>query len=156
MGGIINIIDSRPARRTLELGSQYGSRQSPKGDFFASEAWSRLGVVAEGSAFRTDGFPIVIDNERGKVDNNATVDFANVSTKIDYQPAAQTGGFGRGGYFRENRDNGKASTIDGTEEANSTRWTSVSGGVRLLLPDQSDLQVRVFTDVQTFHSNFLA
>jgi outer membrane receptor protein involved in Fe transport len=48
------------------------------------------------------------------------------------------------------------STIDGTEEANRTRWTSASGGVRMLLPDQSDLQARVFSDFETFHSNFLA
>jgi outer membrane receptor protein involved in Fe transport len=35
-------------------------------------------------------------------------------------------------------------------------WKSVSGGVRLSLPDQSDLQARVFSDFETFHSNFLA
>ena len=112
--------------------------------------------MAEGSAFRTDGFPVVISSERGKVDNNATVDFANLSAKVDYQPSPRVNVFARGGYFRENRDNGKMSTIDGTEEANRTRWTSASGGVRMLLPNESDFQARVFTDVETFHSNFLA
>ena len=64
--------------------------------------------------------------------------------------------FVRAGYFDENRDNGKASTIDGTEEANDTIWRAVSGGVRVRMPDQSDLQATVFTDFETFHSNFLA
>ena len=62
----------------------------------------------------------------------------------------------RAGYFKENRDNGKASTIDGTEEANDTAWRAASAGVRVRMPDQSDLQATVFTDVETFHSNFLA
>jgi outer membrane receptor protein involved in Fe transport len=156
MGGVVNILGSRPARRTLEVGAQYGNLASPKGDFFASNTWSRVGVAVEGSAFGTDGFPIVAESERGKVDNNATVNFANLSAKGDYQATPRMNVFARGGYFRENRDNGKMSTIDGTEEANRTRWTSASGGVRMLLPDQSDLQARVFSDFETFHSNFLA
>ncbi len=35
-------------------------------------------------------------------------------------------------------------------------WKSLSGGVRITLPDQSDLQARVFVDWETFHSNFMA
>src|SRR5262249_58779555 len=42
------------------------------------------------------------------------------------------------------------------EEANNTEWTAVSGGVRLGLPDSSDLQARIFYDDETFRSNFLA
>jgi outer membrane receptor protein involved in Fe transport len=64
--------------------------------------------------------------------------------------------FVRTGYFDENRDNGKASTIDGTEEANDTIWRAYSGGVRARMPDDSELQATVFTDFETFHSNFLA
>ena len=64
--------------------------------------------------------------------------------------------FFRAGYFREDRDNGKHSTFDGTEEVNDTRWKTASGGVRIVLPDQSDLQARLFTDYETFFSNFLA
>ena len=32
----------------------------------------------------------------------------------------------------------------------------MAGGVRVTLPDYSDLQARIFTDFETFHSNFLA
>ena len=56
MGGAINIITTRPARRTLELKTQYGSRKSPKFDFFASDKWNAFGVAVEGSFFDTDGF----------------------------------------------------------------------------------------------------
>jgi outer membrane receptor protein involved in Fe transport len=156
MGGVINIVTSRPARRTVDLKTQYGNRNSPKADVFASDVWGRLGVAVDGSVFRTDGFPIVAAKERGRVDNNATVDFRNFNVKADYNPTTRLNVFVRAGYFAENRDNGKASTFDGTEEANSTRWKHGSGGFRVLLPDQSDLQARVFGDFETFRSNFLA
>lgn len=164
MGGVINIVGDRPARRALDLRAQYGNRNSPKFDFFGSDVWGKVGVAVEGSFFDTDGFPIVIESERRPsavnpgpgVDTQAAVNFQNVNVKLDYTPRSGVNAFLRAGRFTEDRDNGKVSTIDGAPEANSTRWTSVAGGVRVLLPDTSDLQARVFTDVETFRSNFLA
>jgi len=83
MGGVINIVSSRPARRTLELKPQYGNHASPKFDFFGSDVWGKVGAVVEGSVFDTDGFPIVAANERGIIDNNATVSaFAKDGSKV--------------------------------------------------------------------------
>jgi outer membrane receptor protein involved in Fe transport len=164
MGGVINIVGIRPSRRTVELSAQYGNRKSPKLDFFGSDVWGKVAVAVEGSFFDTDGFPIVIENERRPsdvnlgpgVDTKAAVNFRNVNFKLDYTPTSRINAFFRGGYFSEERDNGKVSTIDGTPEANDTRWSFASGGIRFQLPDQSDLQARIFTDVETFRSNFLA
>jgi outer membrane receptor protein involved in Fe transport len=150
MGGVINILSSRPSRRTVELQTQYGSRNTPKVDFFGSDVWGKVGLAVEGSVFDTDGFPNVVANERGVVDNNATVNFHNVNVKFDYSPTAGTTVFFRGGYFSEERGNGKIT------EVNDTIWKSASGGVRLRLPDQSDLQATIFTDFSTFHSTFVA
>ena len=54
--------------------------------------------------------------------------------------------FFQSGYFREKRDNGRVSTIDGTPEKNDTRWTTASGGVKATLADSSQVQVTVFGD----------
>jgi iron complex outermembrane receptor protein len=164
MGGVINIMSSRPSPRTVELRAQYGNRKSPKLDFFGSDVWGKVGVSVDGSFFDTDGFPIVIASERRPssanpgpgVDTQASVNFRNVSVKVDYTPSSRLSAFFRTGYFREERDNAKVSTIDGTPEGNDTRWKSASGGVRVQLPDQSDLQARVFVDMENFRSNFLA
>ena len=163
MGGVINIVSTPPARRTGEIRTQYGNLGSPKFDFAGSDVWHRVGVVVDGSAFKTDGFPIVAPSERRPpdqsppgVDNNATVGYRNFNLKLDYNPSDRLRGFFRSSYFHEERDNGKASTIDHTEEANDTTWTALSGGVQARLPDQSDLQASVFGDIETFHSNFLA
>jgi outer membrane receptor protein involved in Fe transport len=150
MGGVINIVTGRPAKRTFDIKPQYGNRNSPKLDLFGSDVWGKLGVIADASVFDTDGFPIVIANERGIIDNNATVKFQNYNVKFDYSPTDRLNAFFRSGYFREDRGNGKIL------EVNDTRWTSASGGVRVRLPDESDLQATVSTDVEHFHSTFLA
>jgi outer membrane receptor protein involved in Fe transport len=156
MGGVINFITSPPAPKTLEVKAQYGSRSTPKLDFMGSHVWGKVGLTVDGNVFDTDGYEIVRANERGKVDNKASAQFWNLNVKLDYSPNERVHAFVRSGYFDENRDNGKASTIDGTEEANDTIWRTYSGGVRASMPDQSELQATVFTDFETFHSNFLA
>jgi iron complex outermembrane receptor protein len=156
MGGVINVITNAPTRRTFEMKSQYGSRNSPKVDLYATDRIGKVGIAADGNIFDTDGYPIVRASERGRVDNNAAVKFWNANLKAEYAPTDRIHAFARVGYFDENRNNGKASTIDGTEEANDTTWTSGSGGARVRLPDESDLQATVFVDRETFHSNFLA
>jgi outer membrane receptor protein involved in Fe transport len=156
MGGVINIVTAPPARRTVELRTQYGSRGTPKVDFSASDVWGRLRATVDGSVFDTDGYTPVVESERGLVDNNASVGYGNVSLKIHYDFSERLNVHFRGGYFREERDNGKHSTIDGTPEANDTTWKAASGGLRVRLPDESDLQVSLFVDSTRFHSNFLA
>ena len=68
--------------------------------------------------------------ERGLVDKNASVEFRKFNLKAEYAASDNVRAFVRGGHFREERINGKASTIDGTDEKNDTSWTSVNGGVR--------------------------
>lgn len=150
MGGVINIISASPTRRSVEFKTQYGNHNSPKADFFASDVWGKLGVAVEGGGYDTDGFPIVIANERGLIDNNAQVNFKNFNLKADYRANDRVSVFFRGGYFKENRVNGKVG------EVNDTKWTAFGGGVRVRMPDESDLQATVFSDDNTFHSTFLA
>lgn len=150
MGGVINIVTRRATRHTIEIKPQYGSRNSPKFDFFASNTWNKLGAVVEGSFLNTDGFRIVAERERGQIDNNANVKYRNVSVKLDYTPTDRVNGFFRVAHFAEDRVNGKVG------EVNDTKWTATSGGVRIRMPDESDLHARVFVDNVKSHFNFLA
>ncbi len=163
MGGVINIISSRPTRRTGEVRAQYGNLNTPKVDFFGSDVMGKLGVALEGSLFDTEGYPIVAETDasigepgRGRVDTKANVDFMNFNLKADYALNDRVNLFGRFGYFDEHRDNAKVSTINGDPEENATVWKHVSGGGRASLADGSELQARVFMDFETFRSNFLA
>src|SRR5262249_15052825 len=124
--------------------------KSPKADFFASDQWNKVAAALEGSFYSTDGFPIVAAIERGPIDNNANVSFKNLSAKVEVTPSDRMSGFFRASYFSENRVNGKVG------EVNDTRWTTLNGGVRMRLPDASDLQARAYVDIERSHFNFLA
>ena len=171
MGGVINIVTAKPTRRTVEFKTLYGSRSTPKVEFRGSDVWGKLGVSVDGAAFDTDGYLNVAPSERRVtdstppgVDNNVASKFHDFNVKADYAVSDRAQIFGRVGYFKENRNNGKAATftptgtyIGGqTEEANDTLWKTTNIGTRIQLPDQSTLQATLFTDNETFNSNFLA
>jgi outer membrane receptor protein involved in Fe transport len=156
MGGVINII-SRPALpRSLEFRTQYGSWNSPKIDLRASDVWGRWSATVDVSSFDTEGFAVVAANERGAVDTKAAVQYANVNARLQYDVNDNVQAFVQSGYFREDRDNAKVATTTGEAEANSTRWRSMSAGVRARLQGGHDVQARVFGDSETFRSNFMA
>ena len=156
LGGAISINTAQPSRQMFDVRSQMGNYNSPKLDFFGGDVFGKVGLLVDGSFFRTDGFPVVIADERGAVDDKANDAFKNVNVKGTFTATPNVNGFVRTGYFHENRDNGKHSTFDGTEEGNNTTWKYVSGGVRVVLPDSSGLQANVFGNFETYFSNFLA
>jgi outer membrane receptor protein involved in Fe transport len=150
MGGVINIVTSRPAPRTVELKTQYGNKDTRKLDFLGSDVWGRLGVAVDGSVFDTDGFKVVAPSERGVIDNEGFAEYYTIGAKADYRANDRVNLFVRGSYFDEERSNAKVA------ETNDSTFTSLSGGVRARLFDDSDLQVRVFYDEGEFHSTFFA
>jgi len=156
MGGVINIVTAQPTRRTVESRLQFGNLNTPRFDVRASDVYGKLGVVVEGSAFDTDGYPIVAANERGAVDTKASVMFRNANVGLQYDVTSRVQANFRVGYFHEERENGKVSTIDRTPEGNDTTWKTVSGGVHARLASGGDVQASLFGDIETFHSNFLA
>jgi iron complex outermembrane receptor protein len=183
-GGVINMVTSKPEHRTFILKPQYGGRRNdriggPAGsrvwdglgslDFFASDVWKNFGAALEGGYLNTNGYPQVAKTDpfnngavlRGPIDTKSTVNYQNLNLKLDYTPSDKTSVFFRSGYFSEDRQNAKICTVvppplTSCEEANDSLWKFVSGGVRTRLPDQSDLQVRMFGNWERFHSDFLA
>ncbi len=111
MGGVLNVVTRPPERRTIGVNTQYGSRQSPKIDFRASDVWGKVGVSVDGSAFDTDGYANVLQSLRGPVDTKVAVQFGHVTVKGDYNPNDRVHAFVRTGYFREERHNGKITTV---------------------------------------------
>lgn len=152
MGGVINIVTSRAAPRTLIFKPQYGTRTTPKMDLFASDVWGKLGVTFNATTFSTDGYKIVAPEERGLIDNEAWVKYGNGSGKLDYNPSDRVNLFFRAGVFSEKRSNGKTGVVP---EKNDTNWKYGNGGIRLKLADGSHVDGRIFFDHSRFHSTFL-
>jgi outer membrane receptor protein involved in Fe transport len=178
LGGVINFVSSPPSPRTIILKPQYGGRRNPKlgspgstvwdgigaFDFYASDVWNKVGAAVEGSIFNTNGYPTVPERDfdgsalRGPVDTKATASYQNLNLRLDYNAMGRVSASFRGGYFSEVRSNAKTcfQAPIHCDETNDTLWKFVTGGVRLRMPDESDLQARVFANFETFHSSFLA
>ena len=150
MGGVINIVTNRPTPRTLIFKPQYGNRSTPKMDLFASDVWGKLGVTFDATVLQTDGYTIVAEEERGRIDNEANVRYQNVSAKLDYNPTDRVNLFLRAGMFDEERNNGKIG------EVNDTSWKYGNGGVRLRFANGSNVEGRVFFDNEDFFQNTFA
>ena len=114
MGGVINIVSSRPSRRTVELKTQYGNQRHAEGRFLRlSDVWGKVGVAVEGSVFDTDGFPIVVENERGVDRQQRYGQLQERERQARLQPDRRMRmSFSAAGYFSEDRGNGK---IDGSQ-----------------------------------------
>ncbi len=151
MGGVINIITSRPTQAHGGVAAAVRQpQQRRRSTSSPATGGASVGVAVEGSVFDTDGFPIVAAPERGPIDNNADVDYPNFTGKLEFDPSDRLHTFVRAGRFAEDRTNGKVG------EVNDTVWTSASGGAQAQLPDNSTLQAHVFVDRQRSHFNFLA
>ena len=148
----------------VELKPQYGNRSSPKVDFFASDVWGKLGVVARRrGVFDTDGYPIVVNQpgRPGRARARSTRTRRSTSErstlKADYAASDNVQRVRPGrAISAKSAINGKASTIDGTDEKNDTQLDLGERRRAGRLPDGSDLQASVFTDFERFRSNFLA
>ena len=124
-------------------GDQAAVRQphQSEGRLLRQRPWDRLGVAVEGSLFNTDGFPIVAESERGPIDNNATSSYRNVTGKFDYNPTDRV--------TRSSAPAISPRTASTRRSVESQRypWTTASGGVRILLPDQEQPPgARLFVD----------
>jgi outer membrane receptor protein involved in Fe transport len=157
MGGVLNVVTRSPERRTVSVKTQYGNRHSAKVEVRGSDVWGKVGVSLDGSAFDTDGYANVLEPLRGRVDTDVAVRFGHLTLKADYNPNDRVQAFVRTGYFKEERLNGKMTTVGPpVDEMNDTSWTFTSGGLRIRMPDGSNLEATLFGDGKTFRSNFLA
>jgi outer membrane receptor protein involved in Fe transport len=162
LGGVVNIVSAPATPRTLSVKAQYGSLNSRNLEGLGSHVRGRLGVTVDAGLFQTDGYaPVVESNpagvaERGRVDNNVSLDTARVNVRLDLRASDRLRGVVRAGYFQEERDNGKHSTFTGDSEENDTKWTSASAGVTLRLSDRSEVEGTFSLGVGTLRSNFLA
>ena len=136
MGGVINIVSSRPARRTVEFKRAVRQPQQPEARLLRQRC---LGQGRRRGRRQLVRHRRVSDRrcERASAtrsDNEGDGEVSQRQREARLHPTSRINAFVRGGYFSEERDNGKVSTIDGTPEANDTRWKSASGGVRSCCP----------------------
>jgi iron complex outermembrane receptor protein len=150
MAGVISIVTRRPEPRTAAARAYGGSRGSANAEAFGSHARGPLAASAGGSYFRTDGYNLVREDQRGPVDVDAASRHRTGNWRLEYSPSPRFTLFQNGRVFAEDRENGTPLLT------NSTRETYLGGGLRASTEGGSLWQANVFTHRDDFKSTFSA
>ncbi len=150
MAGVINVVTRRPGPRTAALQAFGGSRGSANAEAFGSHTSGPLAASVGGSYFRTDGYALVRENQRGPVDVEAASRHRTGNWRLEYSPSPRFTLFQNGRLFAEDRENGTPL------QTNSTRETYLGGGLRATTEGGSLWQANVFTHLDDFKSTFSA
>ena len=149
LGGALQMLRRAPADFfALSAETSYGSLGTPEASFSASRGRDGWGAVLSGEAFRTDGYVLVDEGERGPVDTPAASRHATVEFTLERQGDASRL-FVRGSRFEESRDNGTPLQVNDTE----TIHFAAGGDGRL---GSGALTARAWVTDQEFHQTFSA
>jgi outer membrane receptor protein involved in Fe transport len=106
MGGVINLIPRSIADRALLLEASYGNRQTPDLSFFAGGRTGQWLAQLGAARFQTDGYIIVDESQRGRVDTPAASRYSTFDLLLGRVFSDRAKVFARGTVFGESRKNG--------------------------------------------------
>ena len=150
MGGVINLIPHKPTVSTLDFEASYGNETTSDASLSASVRLGRWIAVADGEAFHTDGYFVVPQDVRGRVDSRSDSDYRAADFTVDRLISDRARLFVRASYFGEARDNGQVF------QNNHTEIRQLAAGANWQTDAAGAFSVRVYGGPQTFDQNFFA
>ena len=150
LGGVVNFIPHASDNPLASIEASYGNQTTPNVSLFAGGRLGRLGGQISAEAFSTDGYIIVDEAERGRVDTPATSDHLTLDVSIERWMSDRARLFARGSYYGETRENGTPLQQNRThvrQLALGGDWQSQSAG---------SLTARLFASSQIFDQDFSA
>jgi outer membrane receptor protein involved in Fe transport len=148
LGGVINIVTRRPEARVAQAKLDLGTRNTVDADLLASHVMGPWAASLEANFFRTDGYKIVREDQRGAIDINADSSHETFNGRIEYTPSVSSSLFLAGSFFHEERGNGTPL------QTNSTEAGYIATGGRLRTADGSDWNLTLFSNLQTHDQSF--
>ena len=148
IGGVINVVQVRPAGNTLDLLGSYGSENTTDDGFLGSLQSGKWSGLAAAGLVRTDGYILTAPDERGTVDIPSNVHSQTGLVEIDRNFLSTGLAFLRGSVLNEARSNGTIVQNNATRLwrcATGADWTASSGG---------NLVFRVFGDDENYRQSF--
>jgi outer membrane receptor protein involved in Fe transport len=150
MGGVVQLLIRQPEAPAIVLETSYGNEKTPDLSVWAGNRSGPWDYSVATGLFRTDGFVLVPDSQRGTVDAKANVENATVYARVGHQLGSNGKVFLRGNFFNEFRNNGT------TAQINDTHLGEGAGGLDKQFGADDTLSVRIYGDVQTYHQTFSA
>jgi outer membrane receptor protein involved in Fe transport len=150
MGGVVQFLIRQPEAPAFTLETSYGNENTPDLSIWTGSRSGRWDYSAATGLFRTDGFILVPDSQRGSIDTKANVEDASVYARLGYEFGAKGKIFLRGNFFNEFRNNGTPFQI------NNTHLGEGAGGLDRQFGANDSLSLRLYGDVDTYHQTYSA
>lgn len=150
LGGVINVFTRRVEAPTLSFEASYGNQQTPDVSLFTAGRVGRWGASLAAESFRTDGYILVDERERGLIDTSAGSRRGDVDLMLDRQIGKKGRAYVRGSYFRETRTNGTPL------QTNRTHIRQLSLGGDRQFEWVGAFSVRAYGGAQVYDQNFSA
>lgn len=150
LGGVVNVLTRSPSRPYLSLEMSYGNQRTPDATLFAGGSRGKWAASLSAEIFRTGGYVIVDERERGRVDTPAGARHAALALTLERRVAGAGRLFARGELFGESRANGTP------VQTNRTHLRQLSAGGDLPTRRLGSFSLRAYGGTQVFDQNFTA
>lgn len=159
-GSALSGVVALNSRRDVEIGSpsfefetSFGSQRTPDATLWTGAQFGKWRAYFGGEAMRTDGYIIVDEDERGRVDSAVNVNRAGFDVTLERELKLfddEGRAFVRGAYYAEGRGNGTPL------QTNRTRIRSLSSGANFSAPYIGAIQARLYGSTQGYDQSFSA
>lgn len=150
LGGVVQIITRKAIKPVISVEASYGNQQTPNISLFAGGRAHGLDVSLAGEFFHTEGYVLVDEKERGRVDTLAGARHSTLNLTLERQIEKKGRVFLRGSYFGESRANGTPL------QTNRTHLRHLSAGGDWQFKRSGALSFRVYGGTQVYDQNFSA
>ncbi len=150
LGGVININTRRPQLPALSLEASYGNEQTADLSLYTGGRWREWGANLAAESFKTDGYRIVDEAVRGRVDTEAGARNAVVNLRLERSLAQSGSVFARASFFGEARENGTPL------QTNRTHIRQFVAGGDWQTERVGSISFRAYGGTQVFDQNFTA
>ncbi|HEX8174869.1 MAG TPA: TonB-dependent receptor [Pyrinomonadaceae bacterium] len=150
LGGVVNLITRQPAANALSLEASYGSLETGEASLFAAGGRGKWSASAAAEVFSTEGYILVDERERGRVDTPAGVRRTTLDLSLSREIKGRGRLFLRGSVFGEARTNGTPLQI------NRTHTRQLSAGLDWRRTDAGAFTLRAYGGTQVYDQTFSA
>jgi len=148
LGGVINLIGRDARDSALSFETSYGNEQTPDVSLFAGGRLFQWAAQLSAEAFHTDGYVLVDEAERGRVDTKAGAEHKTLDLTLERLISDRGRIFLRGSLFDESRENGTPL------QTNNTYIRQVSLGSDLQSTRAGSFSARVFALTEIYNQDF--
>ena len=150
LAGLIDVATKTVSENHLSLSASYGNERSPNASIYMSGTKGDWSASLAGEVFRTDGYVLVTESQRGEVDTPAGSRNAVVNLRLQRTIRDNLRLFGNATFFGEARKNGTPL------QTNRTHFRQFVIGTDFESTSVGSLSVKLHGATQVFDQNFSA